>query len=127
MTANNLAGGLAGGASGVEPLPSLAACFAASFLLMLIGNLLGRAVVTRLPLDPHGCAAAVFGALSVSQLAGPVVLGPTLGAALIFCCAAYLSKCVVRHVVSRRARQVGVPCDLHVAVTPASCGLEATG
>lgn len=67
MTLNNLAGGVAGGAAGVQPLVIGFMAFVASFGMMLLGHYLGFKLGSAInqKLDTHIISCAIFAGLAV--------------------------------------------------------------
>lgn len=68
MTLNNLAGGIAGGVTGIRPVQMGLGAFIASFLFMLGGYYLGRLSSAALHFDPGIIAAIAFTGLGLVQL-----------------------------------------------------------
>lgn len=71
MTLNNLAGGVAGGAAGVDPKAAGTLALLASFCLMKIGHIIGEYVMPSIGrhVDTRVISGAIFATLSLAQFA----------------------------------------------------------
>jgi len=72
MTLNNLAGGVAGGAAGVDPIPFGVMAFIASITMMKLGHKLGSKLGPTLQeqVDTHLISSCIFGGLAIVSFAG---------------------------------------------------------
>lgn len=70
MTLNNLAGGAAGGAAGIDALPAGGAALVASFCMMKFGHIIGKHLVKSIgsDIDTSIISGIIFGCLAILQL-----------------------------------------------------------
>ncbi|KAL7550219.1 hypothetical protein ACHAWF_013451 [Thalassiosira exigua] len=77
MTLNNLAGGAAGGAAGVDAKTAGTLALLASYCMMRMGHIVGAYLISSVGrrVDTHAISAAIFGSLALAQYVQILDLG----------------------------------------------------